>query len=69
MMMELPMVTADFPGIRSLVENEGIGLCVDPENPDAIAGAVNSFARDNDLYAGTKSRCLRAVRERYAWEF
>ena len=69
MMMGLPMVTVDFPGIRSLVEKEGIGLCVDPENPDAIARAVNLFARDKDLYAGTKSRCLRAARERYAWEF
>ena len=69
MMMGLPVVTVDFPGIRALLEPEGIGLCVNPEDPHAIAGAINRFTREKDLYARAKEQCLRRSRERYNWEY
>jgi len=68
MMMGLPMVTVDYPGIRALVEREGIGLCVNPEDPHAIAAAVNSIASDKGIYRNMRANCLRAARERYNWE-
>ncbi|HUI64928.1 MAG TPA: glycosyltransferase [Bacteroidota bacterium] len=68
MMMGLPMVTVNYPGIRALVEREGIGVCVDPEDPHAIAEAVNTIASEKETYRNMRANCLRSARERYNWE-
>jgi glycosyltransferase involved in cell wall biosynthesis len=68
MMMGLPMVTVNYPGMRTIVEEGGIGLCVDPEKPAAIAGAINALAGDKERYAAMKARCLELARSRYNWE-
>jgi glycosyltransferase involved in cell wall biosynthesis len=67
MMMGLPVIAANYPGMLPLVEGEGVGVCVDPENPQMIAAAVNKLAADTDARARMKANGLRLSRERYNW--
>jgi glycosyltransferase involved in cell wall biosynthesis len=68
MMMGLPLIAANYPGMLPLVEDEGVGVCVDPESPAAIAAAVNRLAGDPHGRARMKANGLRLSRERYNWE-
>ena len=68
MMMGLPMIAANYPGMLPLVEGEGVGLCVDPESPEAIAASVNSLAADPDRRERMRGNGLRLSRDRYNWE-
>jgi glycosyltransferase involved in cell wall biosynthesis len=68
MMMGLPMIAANHPGLRPLVEGEGVGLCVDPESPTAIAVAVNRLAADPELRERIRCIGLRLSKDRYNWE-
>ncbi len=68
MMMGLPVITCNYPGLRKFVEGEQIGYCVDPEKPEDIARAVNRLAADNDERERFRANGLRLVREKYNWE-
>jgi len=68
MMMGLPVIAPDFPGIVPLVEGGEIGLCVDPASPAAIAAAVNRLARDPMARQRMKVNALRLSSERYNWQ-
>jgi glycosyltransferase involved in cell wall biosynthesis len=68
MMMGLPIVAANHPGLRHLVEDEGVGLCVDPESPEAIAAAVNRLAADPASRERMRCNGLRLSKSRYNWE-
>lgn len=37
----LPVIASDFPAWREMIEEQGCGLCVDPEDPEKIAEAMN----------------------------
>jgi len=68
MMMGLPMIAANYPGMVPLVEGNGVGLCIDPESPRAIADAVNRLAADPDLRERMQGHGLRLSKDRYNWE-
>lgn len=68
MMMGLPMIAANYPGMLPLVEGEGVGLCVDPESPKAIAASVNLLAADPDRRERMRGNGLRLSKDRYNWE-
>lgn len=64
----IPILCSDFPVWRELVEGTGCGLCVDPENPAAIAEAV-TWLRDHPAEARAMGRRGRqAVVEQYNWD-
>jgi glycosyltransferase involved in cell wall biosynthesis len=68
MMMGLPMIAANYPGMLPLVEGEGVGLCVDPESPKAIAASVNLLAADPDRRERMRGNGLRLSKDRFNWE-
>lgn len=68
MMMGLPVVAPSFPGMRKLVEGEGLGICVDPAQPGEIAAAVNRLAADPGRRSRMRANALRRSRELYNWE-
>jgi len=62
------MIAANYPGMVPLVEGNGVGLCIDPESPRAIADAVNRLAADPDLRERMQGHGLRLSKDRYNWE-
>lgn len=40
------VIASDFPVWRQIVESSGSGVCVDPLDPQALADAIDSLARD-----------------------
>ena len=68
MMMGLPIITPNYPGLVPVVEGENVGLCVNPEDPRAIADAVNRIAGDSSLHQTMKSNGLRLTRTQFNWE-
>jgi len=67
MMMGLPVIAPNYPGMLTLVEGEGVGLCVAPDSPRAIAEAVNHLARDPEARARMRANGLRLSKARYHW--
>ena len=45
----LPVLAADYPEARKMVEDNGVGLCFDPYDPRSIATQVNRMAEDPAL--------------------
>lgn len=63
----LPVIASDFPLWRELIEGNDCGLLVDPENPQAIADAIDTLVNDPDMARHMGTNGSRAVRETYNW--
>lgn len=63
----LPIVTTDGDSFADLVRAEDLGVVVPPEDPDALADALEKVLYDNEFAAGVRER-IAVVRERYTWE-
>ena len=63
----VPVVAADLPEIRRVVETEAVGLLVDVESPQAIAVAVNQIVEEDGLRQAMKERTKQA-RQKYNWD-
>lgn len=63
----IPVIASDFPLWREVIVGNQCGLCVDPENPAAIAAAIDHLVQhpDEALRMGQNGR--KAVLERYNW--
>ena len=67
MMMGLPVIAPDYPGMQPLVGGEDVGVCVAPDSPRAIAAAVNRLAADPEGRARMRANGLRLSKARYNW--
>jgi glycosyltransferase involved in cell wall biosynthesis len=64
----LPVIAADFPGFREIVEGNRCGICVPPRDPAAIAAAIE-WVFDHPAEAqemGRRGRSL--VIDTFNWE-
>jgi glycosyltransferase involved in cell wall biosynthesis len=59
-----PLVTADTPGARELLEDEVSALLVPPGDPSALAIAIQRIARDTDLRVRLSEGGLDVYRRR-----
>jgi glycosyltransferase involved in cell wall biosynthesis len=59
----LPLVSSAFPGLRTIVEGGGFGVCADPENPADIARSLLAAA---EIAPGEV--IAACARERFRWE-
>jgi hypothetical protein len=67
MSAELPVIASGFPLWQQIIDSSGCGLCVDPNSPDAIAGAIRILL-DEPREAERMGRAGRqAVLKRYNW--
>jgi glycosyltransferase involved in cell wall biosynthesis len=63
----LPVIVADYPSWREVVEGAGAGIAVDPLDPSAIAAAIDRIVADRDEAEAMGRRGRAAVLERYNW--
>ncbi|MEV0055159.1 glycosyltransferase [Saccharopolyspora shandongensis] len=63
----LPVVTTDGDSFADLVREEGIGVVVPAEDPDALAAALEKVLYDEEFAAECRRR-IAPVRERFTWE-
>lgn len=63
----IPVVGSDFPLWNDILVKNDCGLCVDPENPQAIADAVKVLFADPEKARQMGQNGRKAVLERYNW--
>jgi len=64
----LPVIASDFPGMIEVVEENDVGICVDPEDAQAIAAAINRVLADEDTYQRMAANAKRVAKEKYCYE-
>jgi glycosyltransferase involved in cell wall biosynthesis len=64
----LPVIGSNFPGMLDVIEKNEAGICVDPEDVDAIAAAINRLLEDEALYQRMAENAARLAREKYCYE-
>jgi len=64
----LPVIASDLPLWRRFIEEHGCGVCVDPLDPAAIAGAIRRLVDDSAEAERMGERGRDAVRRLYSWE-
>ena len=63
----IPVIASRFPLWREIVEGNSCGLCVDPLDPEAIAGAIDYLVENPERAQEIGRNGRRAVQERYNW--
>ncbi|MDF0605979.1 glycosyltransferase family 4 protein [Neisseriaceae bacterium TC5R-5] len=63
----LPVIASDFPLWRQIVEEAACGLLVDPQDPSALANAVNQLMADENSMQAMGAAGQQAVLQRYSW--
>lgn len=63
----IPVIASDFPLWREIVVGNECGLCVDPMNPAAIAGAIDYLVQNPDVARQMGENGRRAVLDKYNW--
>ena len=64
----LPVIASHFPLWKEFVEGNGCGICVDPQDPEAIAKAITWIADHPAEAEQMGRRGQEAVRTRYNWD-
>jgi glycosyltransferase involved in cell wall biosynthesis len=63
----IPVLGSNFPLWREIIEENNCGLCVDPEDPKAIAKALNTLLSDDGSAEQMGKNGRKAVIEKYNW--
>jgi glycosyltransferase involved in cell wall biosynthesis len=64
----LGIVANSIPFVRTMIDEHGIGVCYDIDQPQSFASAVNRLARDPAEVAHLRSRAAATARDIYHWE-
>ncbi|MBX3423899.1 MAG: glycosyltransferase [Pirellulaceae bacterium] len=64
----LPIITADFPGLRRFVQEPGCGVVVDPTSPTALAAEIDSLYKDPQRRLELGRRGRKLFEAEYHWE-
>jgi phosphatidylinositol alpha-mannosyltransferase len=63
----LPVIAADIPGFRQVVESGRTGILVPPKDASGLAEAISGLARDADLRQDL-GQAARGAALHYAWD-
>jgi glycosyltransferase involved in cell wall biosynthesis len=64
----IPVVASDFLLWKEIVEGNNCGICVAPDDVNAIADAVKSLLKDESRAKQMGENGKKAVKEKYNWE-
>jgi len=67
----IPQVSNIGPSMKELIEDNSVGVCIDPENPENIGRAVTELLSNPELRKemGEKARALHLAQYNYEQEF
>lgn len=68
MSASLPVIGSNFPLWREIIEGNDCGICVDPQDPQAIARAIDWLVEHPEEAERMGRNGRRAVEERYNWQ-
>lgn len=68
MSLGIPVIASNFPLYQSIVEEEGCGICVDPEDEQDIANAIEWLIRHPNEAEEMGRKGKKTVLEKYSWE-
>jgi glycosyltransferase involved in cell wall biosynthesis len=63
----IPVIASDIPLWRSIIESADCGICVDPFDPGAIAGAIDSLLENPERARRMGENGRKAVVSKYNW--
>ncbi len=66
--MEIPVIASDIGGISEAVKNGITGILVTPNDPIALAKAIDRLIDDKELYQKLSGGCRKYVESRFNWE-
>lgn len=64
----IPVIASDFPLWRQIIDGSNCGVLVDPMNPQSIATAIDSLARDPERAKALGENGRAAVNTKYNWD-
>jgi glycosyltransferase involved in cell wall biosynthesis len=64
----IPVIASNFPKWKEIVEGNRCGICVNPLDPEDIAGAINWIIHNPDEARKMGENGRRAVENGYNWE-
>lgn len=63
----LPVIGANFPLWKALIEANNCGICVNPENPKEIAKAIQFLAENPEKAKEMGANGKKMVQDSYNW--
>lgn len=64
----IPVIASNFPAWQAIIDTFQCGVCVDPLDPDAIAGAIDRLNADPLAAQGMGTNGRMAVLSHFHWE-
>jgi glycosyltransferase involved in cell wall biosynthesis len=64
----VPVITSNFPKWKELIDRIGCGITVDPEDPQAIAGAIEHLCSHPSICREMGQRARAAVQDELNWD-
>ncbi len=68
MAVGLPIIASNFPLYNTLVEDEGVGVNVCPDNIPEIIGAIEGLIQDTDRLTEMGKKGIQVVSQKYQWQ-
>lgn len=63
----IPVIGSNYPLWKTIIEDNKCGICVDPENPQQIADAIDKLVTNKGLAEEMGKNGIKAVNEKYNW--
>ncbi|WNS74822.1 glycosyltransferase family 4 protein [Bacillus sp. DTU_2020_1000418_1_SI_GHA_SEK_038] len=64
----IPVICSNFPKWKEIIEKHKCGICVDPNDSQAIADAINYFLTNPETAALLGKNGQKAIKAEYNWE-
>ncbi len=64
----LPVIASDFPALKQILNEHECGICVDPQDPEAIAEAIRWIIENPEKASEMGQNGQKAVQTHYNWE-
>lgn len=64
----IPVIASDFPLWKKIIEGFNCGICVNPNDPNAIANAIDYLVSNQDIAKKMGERGKEAVKNNFTWQ-